>query len=1016
MDTNISKPYYGNMNAKHFSSTGFLWRLSVMFVLFFIGFSSQSVAQIYAFKGDTLKVDQTWVKDTTYIIDQDLYVPKGIKLVIEAGVHVKINQGLGIIIDHGSLQVSGDNGTAVDSVFLIPNYFMTDEGWKWRGINFIGVQEQGVNFLKFAQIEDTETGIRIDSSRSVVIERCAIIDNQWSGIMVFNSNHCIINNCRISSGYLGIEMYASGLGNYSGYNLLNNCLISDQQSIGLKLWSRNRGLNTYNLISNTEFIDNNNGIQIDNGISVYGKNFLEKNVIKNKNKQLGYGIQLGQDSTEVRNNILWQNQIGIDLRNSQACYLTNNSFYENLSALIIGAGSSSDAFLHNTFSTNLAKNVIFQESNNIIYLNNNHFDKKITHNTVFNATDQPIDARSNYWGSTNENVIQQMIFDFFDNQTLGEVFYQPFFALPDTECPVSPPLGVIKQLVGDSIKVSWRANKELDLRNYKIYHGDFKNYSFENGFEIGNDSVSWINSVSIYDSIAVTALDNEANSSANQLLGFESPFAFATIAPFAGNDIKICENQDEIYLEESTAPFNYSDLRWITSGDGIFNEMVLHPVYTPGIIDRVSGEVVLTMSLKRNNIILKDELVLTLSDYPVVNIGNDTTIMNDEYLKLINTFADGYSEIRWISTGDGAFSDSSTIHPIYIPGTMDIAVEKVDLVLQAFSDCGNISDTITVYIKPFSSITGKLWYHGFSFNQAVVLAYLVNKTTTKLVSKTKPLVNGKFQFDRLLYGEYLIAAVPDTATGVAFVQTYYVDKINWQTAYTLVLTDTIYDIDLQMQETDIVLPIGVGSISGHFVKPAFSTAESDIYCSSWFTEKSLTYCDDGLSNASVFLYNQSHDKILDYTLTNESGDFIFRNLPFGNYLLDGDLPGYQTLNSPIFTLTTDNQSVVDVTFSIEDRKIAIIYHSEPIEKKFYVFPNPALDKITLFFENEIKNPVSIAIFTASGQRIIDKVYSVSEAENSHITLNINLLRDGLYIGKVYSNDSILGFSFVKFTP
>jgi parallel beta-helix repeat protein len=971
-------------------------------------------SQNIAYVGDTLTENKTWVKDTIYVVFQDLYIPLGISLVIEPGVTVKVKQGTLIFVDQGSLQASGMSNQVVDSIFFLPNYISPSEDWTWKGITFKGVTNVDANYLEYVNIENVETGIYIEDSEYVRVKNSTIRNNQWRGLYLFNSDNCFIKDCIIIDGDYGIEIYASGMGNTSANNVVNDCQISHQSSIGLYLWGRNRGLITNNLISNSLFLDNDNGMKIDNGISLYGKNSVEKNVFKNQGLFSGYGIQIGQDSVEVKDNIIWRNQTGIELRDAQQCVLSNNSLYENITAVTIDQNSNSNKLLHNTLSENSQKSVQFFAYDNITYQNNNHFAPDIIKNSVYNGTTHTIEADLNYWGTTNDTEIQEMIQDKFDNPSLGELIYQPIMELPDIECPVSPPMNVFKQLIGNTIKVTWTANKESDLQAYRIYYGDFKNYSFTQSIEVVGDTIAWLSDFSINDSIAVTALDDTISPGNIQLSGHESPFSFASIAPYAGEDLIICENLMKVELKDASAPFEFTDLNWTTSGDGTFDEIVLNPVYTPGPLDFVNNEVILTLNVTHNNTILVDSVKITFADNPVVELGNDTTIYNDVQLKLINSFALGYNRIQWFTTGDGIFSDSSVLQPVYIPGIIDLMNEKVDLILIADSDCGVKSDTITVWFRPFSTINGKLWYNNQGFSDGVVVAFLMDSTSAKPFQFVVPSMDGTFKFERLFLGDYLIAAIPDTTQYDALVPSYYVDKKKWQEAYRLTLTDTIYDIDIQMQKSDYQLPEGIGSISGHFIKPPLSSPETEVYCSSWFETNTMIYCDEGLSNVSVLLYTSSHEKVLAYTLTDAKGNFIFDGLPFGNYSIDVEIPGYLSEISPTVNLSPENSAVEEITFAIENKKVVVNYPEEPISFRPVVIPNPASDFITICVLAGMESPVNLEIYNSVGQIVYaSTVHNVTINVSQYYTIDISRLKDGIYFGRMQNQLQNQAFNFIK---
>ena len=70
---------------------------------------------------------------------------------------------------------------------------------------------------------------------------------------------------------------------------------------------------------------------------------------------------------------------------------------------------------------------------------------------------------------------------------------------------------------------------------------------------------------------------------------------FPKPSALAGNPRTICTGET-VSLGEATAT-NYASLLWSSSGDGVFNNSnTLNPIYTPGVNDQLSGNVVLTLT------------------------------------------------------------------------------------------------------------------------------------------------------------------------------------------------------------------------------------------------------------------------------------------------------------------------------------------------------------------------------------------------------------------------------------
>ena len=92
------------------------------------------------------------------------------------------------------------------------------------------------------------------------------------------------------------------------------------------------------------------------------------------------------------------------------------------------------------------------------------------------------------------------------------------------------------------------------------------------------------------------------------------------------------------------------------------------------------------------------------------NAGTDTEICADETHQCQGT-ASFYNSVTWSTSGDGQFSNASSLTPIYTPGTTDISNGGVTLSLTAYGDGGTSkTDQMILTIKPLpgtgTQITG----------------------------------------------------------------------------------------------------------------------------------------------------------------------------------------------------------------------------------------------------------------------------------------------------------------------
>ena len=179
-------------------------------------------------------------------------------------------------------------------------------------------------------------------------------------------------------------------------------------------------------------------------------------------------------------------------------------------------------------------------------------------------------------------------------------------------------------------------------------------------------------------------------------LCFQEP---ATV--MAGADATICQTETHTLSGNAS---NYENVLWTTSGNGVFSSTSsLTPVYTPGSAEIEAGFVTLTLTVHANAGCddKSDSNILTIQKTPVVDAGADVTILQTESF-LVSATASNYSSLQWSTSGDGIFSSTSSLTPVYTPGSADIANSTVVLSLAAFSvsPCqGQTIDEITLTLS-----------------------------------------------------------------------------------------------------------------------------------------------------------------------------------------------------------------------------------------------------------------------------------------------------------------------------
>ncbi|PKQ61121.1 hypothetical protein BZG02_16895 [Labilibaculum filiforme] len=160
--------------------------------------------------------------------------------------------------------------------------------------------------------------------------------------------------------------------------------------------------------------------------------------------------------------------------------------------------------------------------------------------------------------------------------------------------------------------------------------------------------------------------------------------------------------QSATYIITGASVENAKSLKWTADQAGIFSDQnIENPSFTPA--SDFSGTVNLTLTAYGNGTCAEAQksFELVVVKLPTVDAKEDIDICEGENVNLSGTSSS--SAIKWLSSGDGKFSDENSLISTYTPGTNDIKNGSVILELQALGDAPCIvSDlkTITIFKKP----------------------------------------------------------------------------------------------------------------------------------------------------------------------------------------------------------------------------------------------------------------------------------------------------------------------------
>jgi hypothetical protein len=194
-------------------------------------------------------------------------------------------------------------------------------------------------------------------------------------------------------------------------------------------------------------------------------------------------------------------------------------------------------------------------------------------------------------------------------------------------------------------------------------------------------------------------------------------YLIKTPTVFAGTDAVI--NPGEDYLFADAMASDYSDVFWTHTGFGVFSDFSLNPIYTPHQEDYNNGSV--TFGLNASSITpcsntVVDQMTLFFTSHPAVYAGEDLTVCGNEYVQIMDATVSDVESFIWTSSGDGSFTNSDSLSPLYLAGPFDIESGYVNLTLTATGSGQTVSDTMTIN---FSRPQVQLSSMGGSSNQVV---------------------------------------------------------------------------------------------------------------------------------------------------------------------------------------------------------------------------------------------------------------------------------------------------------
>ncbi len=257
---------------------------------------------------------------------------------------------------------------------------------------------------------------------------------------------------------------------------------------------------------------------------------------------------------------------------------------------------------------------------------------------------------------------------------------------------------------------------------------------------------------------------------------------------------------------------------------------------------------------------------------------------------------------------------------------------------------------------------------------------------------------GYYWFTNMMEMKYVIriGLSPASTHYHDFVPSYYSEAMTWQDADVFMLNDNMFEMNTSLVYAEGA-ENGPGRISGRVMAG---------------DERNEAH--RGFHDLPVILTDAISKTPLEWTSTNEFGEFEFNSLALGTYTLYADAAGIWS--EPETVLLDENTVMIDTVY-IEMFQTAPLAIDEPEPLQIQLsalYPNPVSDQLHLELKAISRQSAEIRILNLTGQLVNQLGVEVLKGRNS-ISLNTAGLPGGIYLLMIRweGRDQVISQRFIK---
>lgn len=352
----------------------------------------------------------------------------------------------------------------------------------------------------------------------------------------------------------------------------------------------------------------------------------------------------------------------------------------------------------------------------------------------------------------------------------------------------------------------------------------------------------------------------------------------------------------------------------------------------------------------------------------------NTSLSSTPIIKQIWDFGDGTSVVQ-----------NNPVHIFPYTG-----IYNVKLIIKTADSCtSSIKKTVTVGNPQYFSLVGQVFYQIYPPIDTGI-AYLYRDYNNYLYP-IDTLYFGKYgcyYFFNVLQGNYKVKiAIPSGTTKFGkYAPTYLSDNLFWNTSQSVQLQQNIFDADIHLIPTSF--SSGIGQISG-VVHKSLKTSISN--------QKSPA------SDVAILLLDPNKNPVR-VAYSDQNGNFVLPNLPFGTYQVYAEETGKYTVPVSL-SLTNSQHNINNVYLIINDSLIhGVVLPGKTLNTlSSLVYPNPSNGKIAILFDLKEAEIMTISVLNSNGM-LLEKRKAQLFSGKQEMSLDLGLYNQGLYFLSITSEN------------